>query len=70
MGEYSMRSYFQQMPIVGKPLVAPNAENEELVRAVEEEIRNLIFEAQSAGRSDESLNESGQLTAMQRIELV
>ena len=27
MGEYSMRSYFQQMPTVGKPLVAPNAEN-------------------------------------------
>ena len=38
MGEYSMRSYFQQMPTVGKPLVAPNAENEELLRAVEEEI--------------------------------
>lgn len=70
MGEYSMRSYFQQMPTVGKPLVAPNAENEELLRAVEEEIRNLIFEAQSAGRSDESLNESGQLTAMQRIEML
>ncbi len=70
MGEYSMRSYFQQMPTVGKPLVAPNAENEGLLRAVEDQIRELINEAQSAGRSDESLNEAGQFTALQRIEML
>lgn len=68
MSGYSMNNYFQNMPVVGKALNAPNAENIELVKAVEAELRALVEEALSNGRPDESLNKSGQLTAMQRIE--
>ena len=68
MGFYSMPRYFQQMPQVGKPLKKANPENEEQLKKIEAEIHELIKAAQSAGRSDESLNESGQLTALQRIE--
>lgn len=68
MGLYSMWPYFKEMPTVGKPLTAPNAENEGLLKKVEEEIRLAMVQALDNGRSTESLNESGQLTAMQRIE--
>ena len=67
MNEYSMPGYFQNMPVIGTP-VAPNAENETELRAVEQEIRELSEAALDAGRSTESLNASGQWTAMQRIE--
>ena len=70
MGEYSMPSYFQNMPVVGKPLSTYNAENEEQIQAIEDEIRALIEEARNNGRSDESLNESGQMTATQRIDML
>lgn len=70
MGKYSMKSYFQNMPVVGTALSAPNTENINLVKAVEEEIRAAIMEAQQEGRSDESLNESGQYTASQRIAML
>lgn len=68
MGNYSMWPYFQNMPQVGKELVNPNYENEDLLKAIEDEIRAIVEEAIENGRSTESLNESGQLTAMQRIE--
>ena len=67
MNEYSMPGYFQNMPVIGTP-VAPNAENETELRAVEQEIHELPEAALDAGRSTESLNASGQWTAMQRIE--
>lgn len=70
MGEYSMPAYFQNMPVVGKPLSTYNAENEEQIQAIEDEIRALIEEARNNGRSDESLNESGQMTATQRIDML
>lgn len=68
MGFYSMWPYFQNMPRVGKELMTPNADNEAILRDIEDEIRQIIYEALESGRSTESLNESGQMTAMQRIE--
>jgi len=67
MGQYSMAGYFKNMPIVGKPLASINTENEDALKKVEEEYLALVDEAQAAGRSDESLNEAGQMTALQRI---
>lgn len=66
MSNYSMPQYFQNMPQIGKN-VNIDKENEELIFKVEDEIAEKINEIQQAGRSDESLNESGQLTALQRI---
>jgi glutaconyl-coA decarboxylase alpha subunit len=68
MGNYSMHSYFQNMPKVGKAVTSSNAENRELFKEVEAQIHALIEEAVAYGRSDESLNKSGQMTAKQRIE--
>ena len=65
---YSMPGYFQDMPSIGKPLPSENAENREQILEVEQEIKQLIENALAEGRSDESLNEKGQLTAMQRID--
>lgn len=64
---YSMPGYFQNMPAVGSALTSFNAENEEEIVKIEQEISQLIADTQNEGRSDESLNEKGQLTAMQRI---
>lgn len=67
MNMYSMPGYFQNMPVVGKDLVNPSTENEESIKAVEKEIHEAVSNVLSAGRDDESLNQAGQLTAMQRI---
>jgi glutaconyl-CoA decarboxylase len=45
-----------------------NAENEAAVKAIEQEIRVQAAQMQAEGRSDESLNEAGQMTAAQRIQ--
>ncbi|MDR1375943.1 MAG: hypothetical protein LBJ22_00410, partial [Synergistaceae bacterium] len=66
--EYSMPTYFQNMPTVGRPLASVNAENDAALRKVEQGIREMAVKMQAEGRSDESLNESGQMTAMQRIQ--
>ena len=65
---YSMPKYFQGMTKIGKPLARIDTDNENKIRAIEKEIAQLIHKAQSNGRSDESLNKSGQLTALQRID--
>lgn len=67
MGEYSMPRYFQNMPVVGKIIASPNKENEKSIKQIEEEIHEIVKQVQSEGRSDESLNKSGQMTALQRI---
>ncbi|MFK4785375.1 acyl-CoA carboxylase subunit beta [Fusobacterium sp. MFO224] len=67
MKNYSMPRYFQNMPTVGKALSAANKENTEAIKKVEEEIAAAVKEAQDAGRSTESLNQAGQMTALQRI---
>lgn len=67
MNKYSMPGYFQNMPTVGKELVNVSPENEESIKAVETQIHEAISTILATGRDDESLNQSGQLTAMQRI---
>lgn len=67
MGFFSMPGYFQNMPVVGKELVNENLENENEIKAVEKDIHDTIKTVHAAGRDDESLNQSGQLTALQRI---
>ena len=67
---YSMPSYFKNMPKIGKALLNANAENVELVKAIEEDIAKRVETVLSNGRSDESLNQAGQMTAMQRIKLL
>ncbi len=62
-----MPGYFQNMPIVGKELVNPNQENKDSIKAVEKEIHDSVAAVLASGRDDESLNQSGQLTAMQRV---
>lgn len=67
MNYYSMPSYFQNMPTIGKP-AAPNAENEQEIKDVEKQIHEKIDAARAAGiTTEEKLNAKGQLTAMQRI---
>ncbi|MDR1831658.1 MAG: glutaconyl-CoA decarboxylase subunit alpha [Fusobacteriaceae bacterium] len=67
MSYYSMGAYFKNMPKIGKPLSIVNEENKNQLLAVENEIEELIETAQAQGRSDESLNEAGQMTAIQRL---
>ena len=67
MNNYSMPKYFQNMPTLGKPLAAANNENMEALKAIEADIHKAIKTVQAEGRTDESLNESGQMTALQRI---
>ena len=38
MGYFSMPKYFQDMPVVGKPLVNANAENEAELKEIEKNI--------------------------------
>ena len=68
MDYFSMPSYFQNMKQVGKPLGAPNPENEQALKDVEQDIHDKIFAAHEAGIvTEEKLNERGQLSALQRI---
>ena len=69
MGNYSMPRYFQNMPVVGKPVKA-NTENVNELRAIEDDIHAHIVDALSSGKADEDMNAKGQLTAMQRVALV
>ena len=70
MGNYSMPSYFQNMPIVGNKAVRPNAENVAELRAIEEDIHAEIVKGLENGKADKELNDKGILTAMQRISLL
>ncbi len=66
MSNYAMPKYFQNMPTIGTA-VGANAENIELVKSVEKDINDIKKTILSAGQSDESLNERGIMTALQRI---
>ncbi|WP_283609619.1 acyl-CoA carboxylase subunit beta [Faecalispora anaeroviscerum] len=65
---YSMPSYFKNMPIIGSANPQVSAENETEFRKVEKEIADKVTEMRESGRSDESLHQSGQMTATDRIE--
>ena len=68
MGFYSMPKYFQEMPTIGKPLVAPKQENADALKEIEKDIHAKIEEVLAKGiTTEEKLNERGQLSAMQRI---
>jgi len=67
---YSMPSYFQNMPIIGGPVDSPNTDNEAELKKVEADIQQEVESILASGRSDESLNESGQMTALQRLEVL
>ena len=67
MGNYSMGHYFQKMPVVGSELTTRDENNETAIREIEQDIHGSIAKVLEDGRTDESLNESGQLTPMQRI---
>ena len=69
MGNYSMPGYFQNMPVVTKPL-RPNPENEAELKQIETEIEKLAADALAAGKSDADMNAKGQMTAMQRVQLL
>ena len=69
MGNYSMPRYFQNMPVVGKPVKA-NAENATELRAIEDDIHAHVVEGLNNGKADEAMNAKGQLTAMQRVSLL
>lgn len=67
MNKYSMPAYFQSFPTIGKALRQEDGENRAKISEVEAAIAEAIRAAVRSGRSDESLNQSGQMTAMQRI---
>lgn len=67
MSNFSMPKYFQNMPIVGKPISAIDEVNENEIREVEEAIAQEIEAMQQAGTPDEKINEKGQMTALQRV---
>jgi len=67
---YSMPNYFQNMPTIGAPLSSVNADNEAELKKIEDELEKELSEILASGRSDESLNKSGQMTAMQRLEIL
>ena len=69
MGNYSMPGYFQKMPAVNKPL-RPNPENEAELKKIEAEIDEITSAALSAGKADADMNAKGQMTAMQRVNLL
>ena len=58
------------MPQLGTPLNAVNEENAKSLQDVETAYNAEVEATLSAGRSDESLNESGQMTARQRLEIL
>lgn len=66
---YAMPRYFQDMPRIGKKLRDRNrsVENEEALKEVENDIALTIERSTNAGRSDESLHKSGQMTPMERL---
>ncbi|MBQ3437911.1 MAG: glutaconyl-CoA decarboxylase subunit alpha [Fusobacterium sp.] len=67
MSNFSMPKYFQNMPVVGKPLNSIDEANENEIREVEEAIAHAIEEMQQAGTPDEKINDKGQMTALQRV---
>ena len=69
MGNYSMPGYFQKMPAVNKP-VRPNPENEAELKKIEAELDEITSAALSAGKADADMNAKGQMTAMQRVNLL
>ena len=58
---------YTHLDVYKRQTYGPDPENEQQLKATEAEFKELIEKILAAGRSDESLNSTGQLTAMQRI---
>ena len=69
MSNYSMPGYFQKMPVIQKPL-RPNPENEADLKKIEAEIEEITAAALANGKADADMNAKGQMTAMQRVNLL
>ena len=67
---YSMPGYFQNMAEIGSPLGTSNADNAEELKKVEDAIAEEVAGILASGRSDESLNKAGQMTALQRLDML
>ena len=67
MGNYSMPSYFQAMPVLKGSPVAPNADNAAELKKIEDELHAKVAEMLAAGVSDEKIHQKGQMTAMERV---
>ena len=67
---YSMPGYFQNMPAIGSTVDAPNEENMAELKKIEEDIQKEAEAVLASGRSDESLNADGQMTALQRLDML
>ena len=67
---YSMPVYFQNMPPIGAAVDAPNEDNGAELKRIEEDLQAEVSGILASGRSDESLNKSGQMTALQRLDLL
>jgi glutaconyl-CoA decarboxylase len=65
-----MPGYFQNMAGIGAPVGTPNEENAADLKKVEGAITEDAAAILASGRSDESLNKSGQMTALQRLDLL
>jgi len=64
---FSMPRYFQNMPEIGKDLVEVKEDNAAELKQVEKEVHEAIEAATQAGKSDEAVRATGQLTPMDRI---
>lgn len=67
---YSMPSYFHDMDKIGKHLNGPNESNEEEIKSIENEIEAQANENRNNGKTDQAINAAGQMTAIQRIEVL
>ena len=64
---YSMARYFQNMPKIGSALNEEDPENIQALKEVEADVAAKIEASTSAGKSDEDVHKSGQMTPMERI---
>lgn len=70
MNEYSMPRYFQQMEKLGETLFEQDSENAQSLKDAEGAIADQIQTVLENGKPTADLNAAGQLSAMQRIELL
>lgn len=64
---FSMPRYFQTMPQIGKELVEVKEENAAELKQIEKAIHDQIAESTQAGKPDDAVHASGQLTPTDRI---
>ena len=63
MNDYSMPTYFQNMPVLNAPAYKPNPDNVAELKKIEEEIHAQAEKMLSAGTPDDKIHQKGQYTA-------